>query len=65
MLLPSAVHVSSTLEFGVVFHDFFFLFLVDDYLHCLDRGRAASARLSEFVRKNIGPKSTCEASKAG
>ncbi|KAG5008305.1 hypothetical protein JHK82_026232 [Glycine max] len=38
---------------------------VDDYLHCLDRGRAASARLSEFVRKNIGPKSTCEASKAG
>ncbi|KAK7295059.1 hypothetical protein RJT34_17962 [Clitoria ternatea] len=38
---------------------------VDDYLHCLDRGRAASARLSEFLRKNIEPKPTSEASKAG
>ncbi|KAG5092607.1 hypothetical protein JHK82_051385 [Glycine max] len=38
---------------------------VDDYLHCLERGRAASARLSEFVRKNIELKSTSEASKAG
>ncbi|KAK7394791.1 hypothetical protein VNO78_15330 [Psophocarpus tetragonolobus] len=38
---------------------------VDDYLHCLERGRAASARLSEFLRKNIGPKSTSEASKVG
>ncbi|TKY65472.1 Exosome complex exonuclease RRP46-like [Spatholobus suberectus] len=38
---------------------------VDDYLHCLERGRAASARVSEFLRKNIGPKSTSKASKAG
>lgn len=38
---------------------------VDDYLHCLERGRAASARLSEILRKNIGPKSTSGASKAG
>ncbi|QCE12292.1 exosome complex component RRP46 [Vigna unguiculata] len=30
----------------------------DDYLHCLERGRAASARLSEFLRKNVGLKST-------
>ncbi|RDX91324.1 Exosome complex exonuclease RRP46-like protein, partial [Mucuna pruriens] len=37
---------------------------VDDYLHCLERGRAASARLSEYLRKNIGPKSTSVASKA-
>ncbi|XP_027366162.1 exosome complex exonuclease RRP46 homolog [Abrus precatorius] len=34
---------------------------VDDYLHCLERGRATSARLSEFLRKNIEPKSTSEA----
>ncbi|XP_014497124.1 exosome complex exonuclease RRP46 homolog [Vigna radiata var. radiata] len=38
---------------------------VNDYLHCLERGRAASARLSEFLRKNIGLKSTSEGSKAG
>ncbi|KAL9315028.1 hypothetical protein ACSQ67_016029 [Phaseolus vulgaris] len=31
---------------------------VDDYLHCLERGRAASTRLSEFLRKNVGLKST-------
>uniref|UniRef100_A0A0R0FNH9 Exosome complex exonuclease RRP46 homolog n=1 Tax=Glycine max TaxID=3847 RepID=A0A0R0FNH9_SOYBN len=38
---------------------------VNDYLHCLERGRAACASLSEFVRKNIGTKSTSEPSKAG
>ncbi|KAL1364032.1 hypothetical protein HN51_012185 [Arachis hypogaea] len=38
---------------------------VDDYLHCLERGRAVSARLSEFLRKNIEPKSSSESSKAG
>lgn len=38
---------------------------VDDYLHCLERGRATTQRLSEFLRKNIAPKSTREASKAG
>ena len=37
---------------------FLFNFLqVDDYLHCLEQGRAASARLSEFLRKNIELKS--------
>ena len=39
--------------------------LVDDYLHCLERGRATTQRLSEFLRKNMEPKSTREASKAG
>ncbi|CAJ2636680.1 unnamed protein product [Trifolium pratense] len=38
---------------------------VDDYLHCLERGRATTQRLSEFLRKNMEPKSTREASKAG
>ncbi|KAF1870562.1 hypothetical protein Lal_00025750 [Lupinus albus] len=38
---------------------------VDDYLHCLERGRATTAKLSEFLRKNIEPKSTSELSKAG
>lgn len=38
---------------------------VEEYLHCLERGRAVSQRLSEFLRKNIEPKATREASKAG
>ncbi|KAK7275587.1 hypothetical protein RIF29_16706 [Crotalaria pallida] len=38
---------------------------VDDYLHCLERGHATTARLSGFLRKNIQPKSTSESSKAG
>ncbi|XP_061371570.1 exosome complex exonuclease RRP46 homolog [Gastrolobium bilobum] len=38
---------------------------VDDYLHCLERGRATTVRLSEFLRKNIEPKSTSGTSKAG
>ncbi|CAL5192363.1 unnamed protein product [Lathyrus oleraceus] len=38
---------------------------VDNYLHCLERGRATTQRLSEFLRKNIEPKSIREASKAG
>ncbi|KAL2337698.1 hypothetical protein Fmac_012144 [Flemingia macrophylla] len=38
---------------------------VDEYFHCLERGRAASAKLSEILRKNLGSKSTSEASKAG
>ncbi|OIV97259.1 hypothetical protein TanjilG_10793 [Lupinus angustifolius] len=38
---------------------------VDDYLHCLERGRATTAKLSEFLRKNVEPKSTSEPSKAG
>ncbi|KAK7340238.1 hypothetical protein VNO77_20937 [Canavalia gladiata] len=38
---------------------------VDEYLHCLERGHATCAKLSEFLRKNIEPKSTSEASKAG
>jgi len=52
-----------------VYHDLnsflFNFFVADDYLHCLERGRAASARLSEFLRKNVGLKSTSEGSKAG
>ncbi|KAM5565534.1 exosome complex exonuclease RRP46 [Rosa sericea] len=29
---------------------------VDDYLHCLERGRAATAKMSAFLRKSLQPK---------
>ncbi|KAK4761799.1 hypothetical protein SAY87_029683 [Trapa incisa] len=38
---------------------------VEDYFHCLDRGRAATARLSDFLRKNLQPQVLGEGSKAG
>ncbi|KAF7826034.1 exosome complex exonuclease RRP46-like protein [Senna tora] len=38
---------------------------VDDYLLCLERGRAASARMSEFLRKSLQPQLSSDSSKAG
>ncbi|XP_058201842.1 exosome complex exonuclease RRP46 homolog isoform X1 [Rhododendron vialii] len=38
---------------------------VDDYLHCLQRGRAASAKLSDFLRRNLQSHSPGDLSKAG
>ncbi|KAL6216478.1 hypothetical protein ACLB2K_009701 [Fragaria x ananassa] len=29
---------------------------VDDYLHCLERGRAATAKMSAFLRKSLQPR---------
>lgn len=43
----------------------FEFFIVDDYLHCLERGRAASAEMSKFLRKNLQPKLPGDSSKAG
>ncbi|KAI4355049.1 hypothetical protein L6164_003863 [Bauhinia variegata] len=38
---------------------------VDDYLHCLERGRAATAKMSEFFRKSLPPQQLAnESSKA-
>ncbi|GMJ11079.1 hypothetical protein like AT3G46210 [Hibiscus trionum] len=37
---------------------------VDDYFYCLERGRAASTKLSDFVRRNLQQQST-DSSKAG
>ncbi|KAI9072142.1 hypothetical protein K1719_011171 [Acacia pycnantha] len=38
---------------------------VDDYLHCLERGRAASAKMSEFLRRSLQPQLSADPSKAG
>ncbi|KAG7955045.1 hypothetical protein I3843_11G051100 [Carya illinoinensis] len=38
---------------------------VDDYLHCLDRGRAATAKMSAFLRKTLQPQISSDSSKAG
>ncbi|KAG4112928.1 hypothetical protein ERO13_D13G193000v2 [Gossypium hirsutum] len=37
---------------------------VDDYFYCLERGRAASVKLSDFLRRNLQQQST-DSSKAG
>ncbi|KAJ0082149.1 hypothetical protein Patl1_12002 [Pistacia atlantica] len=37
---------------------------VDDYFHCLDRGRAASAKLSDFLRRNLQSQLPSHSSKA-
>ncbi|XP_031407497.1 exosome complex exonuclease RRP46 homolog isoform X2 [Punica granatum] len=38
---------------------------VEDYFHCLDRGRAATAKLSDFLRRNLQPQVLADGSKAG
>uniref|UniRef100_A0A5B7AUM2 Exosome complex exonuclease RRP46 homolog n=1 Tax=Davidia involucrata TaxID=16924 RepID=A0A5B7AUM2_DAVIN len=38
---------------------------VDDYLHCLERGRAASAKLSDFLRRSLQSQLPSDSSKAG
>lgn len=38
---------------------------VDDYLHCLERGRAAGAKLSDFLRKSLQLQCPNDSSKAG
>lgn len=38
---------------------------VDDYLHCLERGRAASAKLSDFLRRSLQSQVPSDLSKAG
>lgn len=38
---------------------------VDDYLRCLKRGRAASAKMSAFLRRSLPPQNPSDSSKAG
>lgn len=38
---------------------------VDDYLHCLERGRAATSKMSDFLRRNLQPQLSSNSSKAG
>jgi len=38
---------------------------VDDYLHCLERGRAASAKMSAFLRRSLPQQIPSNSSKAG
>ncbi|KAL4603433.1 hypothetical protein ACB098_10G104800 [Castanea mollissima] len=38
---------------------------VDDYLNCLERGRAATAKMSTVLRRNLQPQIASDLSKAG
>ncbi|KAF5726189.1 hypothetical protein HS088_TW23G00930 [Tripterygium wilfordii] len=41
------------MEHGIITSVTHGVMLVDNYLHCLERGRAASAKLSDFLRKSL------------
>lgn len=53
------------MEHGVITSVTHGVMSVDDYLHCLQRGRAASAKLSDFLRRNLQSHSPGDLSKAG
>ncbi|KAH7524179.1 hypothetical protein FEM48_Zijuj06G0091700 [Ziziphus jujuba var. spinosa] len=38
---------------------------VEDYLHCLERGRAATSKMSDFLRRSLQPQLPSDSSKAG
>ncbi|XP_023002484.1 exosome complex exonuclease RRP46 homolog [Cucurbita maxima] len=38
---------------------------VDDYIHCLERGRAATAKMSAFLRRSLQPQLPTDSSKVG
>ncbi|KAG5562549.1 hypothetical protein RHGRI_005323 [Rhododendron griersonianum] len=52
-------------EYGIITSVTHGVMSVDDYLHCLQRGRAASAKLSDFLRRNLQSHSPGDLSKAG
>uniref|UniRef100_F6GTI6 Uncharacterized protein n=1 Tax=Vitis vinifera TaxID=29760 RepID=F6GTI6_VITVI len=39
--------------------------VMDDYLHCLERGQATSAKMSAFLRRNLQWQGPNDSSKAG
>ncbi|KAI9072147.1 hypothetical protein K1719_011140 [Acacia pycnantha] len=53
------------MEHGIITSETHGAMSVDDYLHCLDRGRAASAKMSEFLRRSLQPQLSADSSKAG
>ena len=38
---------------------------VDDYLHCLERGQAASTKMSAFLRRSLQSQAPNDSSRAG
>ncbi|KAK9273365.1 hypothetical protein L1049_018174 [Liquidambar formosana] len=53
------------MEHGIITSVTHGVMLVDDYLHCLQRGRAASAKMSDFLRRSLQSQVPSDSSKAG
>ncbi|XVF48560.1 hypothetical protein PTKIN_Ptkin03bG0200200 [Pterospermum kingtungense] len=74
LVFPNSVHSvlpegslsvnGEPMEYGIITSVTHGTMPVDDYFYCLERGRAASAKLSDFLRRNLQQRST-DSSKAG
>lgn len=53
------------MEHGIITSVTHGVMAVDDYFHCLERGRAASAKLSDFLRRSLQLQVSSDSSKAG
>ncbi|XP_010244440.1 PREDICTED: exosome complex exonuclease RRP46 homolog [Nelumbo nucifera] len=60
---PSSVE-SEPLEHGIITSVTHGVMSVDDYLHCLERGRSASAKISDFLRRSLQSQLPSDRSKA-
>ncbi|XP_021276752.1 exosome complex exonuclease RRP46 homolog [Herrania umbratica] len=72
LVFPNSVHSVLTggsvqgepMEHGIITSVTHGIMSVDDYFYCLERGRAASAKLSDFLRRSLQQHPT-DSSKAG
>ncbi|XP_017982057.1 PREDICTED: exosome complex exonuclease RRP46 homolog [Theobroma cacao] len=63
-VLPEGSVQGEPMEHGIVTSVTHGIMSVDDYFYCLERGRAASAKLSDFLRRSLQQHPT-DSSKAG
>ncbi|KGN62820.1 exosome complex exonuclease RRP46 homolog [Cucumis sativus] len=57
--------VGEPLEHGIITSVTQGAMSVDDYIHCLERGRAATTKMSAFLRRSLQPQLPMNSSKAG
>ncbi|KAM7275352.1 hypothetical protein ACFE04_017218 [Oxalis oulophora] len=56
VLPEGSLHVGGEpMEHGIITSVTHGVMEVEDYIHCLDRGRAASEKLSSFLRRSLQP----------
>ncbi|KAG9156210.1 hypothetical protein Leryth_021619 [Lithospermum erythrorhizon] len=74
LVFPNSVHSSiegsvktegEPMEHGVITSLTHGVMPADDYFRCLDRGRAAAAKLSDFLRRSLQSQVPSDSSKAG
>lgn len=60
-----STQVGEPLEHGIISSVTQGAMSVDDYIHCLERGRAATTKMSAFLRRSLQPQLPTDSSKAG